>query len=122
MCPDLFLEEAPCGLILVSDHLVFTFWMVAYERLDCACSDNTVESQFFEPRLEKHIGSNIRKVWKIGGKIHSVWLMKRNKVWFELLGISKNRGLENSGFFCNKQILDSAPVRCEESFRSKKVV
>ena len=35
MCSDLFLEEAPCGSILVSDHLVFAFWVVAYGRLDC---------------------------------------------------------------------------------------
>ena len=41
MCPDLLLEEASCGLILVSDRLVFAFWMVAYERLDCTL-ENTL--------------------------------------------------------------------------------
>ena len=35
MCPDLFLEEASCGSILVSNHQVFAFWMVAYGRFDC---------------------------------------------------------------------------------------
>ena len=35
MFPDLFLEEAPCGSILVSDHQVFAFWVVAYRRFNC---------------------------------------------------------------------------------------
>ena len=32
---DLFSEKAPCGSILVSDHSVFAFWVVAYVRFDC---------------------------------------------------------------------------------------
>ena len=36
MSPDLFSEEAACGSILVSDHSVFAFLVVAYGRLDCA--------------------------------------------------------------------------------------
>ena len=38
MCQDLFLAEVPhvpCGSIFVSDHWVFTFWVVAYGRFDC---------------------------------------------------------------------------------------
>ena len=35
MCPDLFSVETPCGSILVSDHLVFAFWVVAYKRFYC---------------------------------------------------------------------------------------
>ena len=35
MCPDLFLVEAPCGSILISDHSVFAFGVVAYGRFDC---------------------------------------------------------------------------------------
>ena len=35
MCPDLFLVEVPCGLILVSDHLDFAFGVVAYGRFNC---------------------------------------------------------------------------------------
>ena len=35
MSPDLFSEEAPFGSILVSDHLVFAFWVVAYRRFYC---------------------------------------------------------------------------------------
>ena len=30
MCLDLFSEGALCGWILVSDHLVSSFWVVAY--------------------------------------------------------------------------------------------
>ena len=32
---DLFSEKAPSGSILVSDHSVFAFWVVAYVRFDC---------------------------------------------------------------------------------------
>ena len=32
---DLFSEETTCGSILVSDHSVFAFWVVAYGRFDC---------------------------------------------------------------------------------------
>ena len=32
---DLFSEKAPCGSILVSDHSVFAFWVVAFVRFDC---------------------------------------------------------------------------------------
>ena len=32
---DLFSEKAPCGSILVSDHSVFAFWVVAVVRFDC---------------------------------------------------------------------------------------
>ena len=35
MCPDHFMEEAPWGSILVSDHLSFAFWVVAYGRFNC---------------------------------------------------------------------------------------
>ena len=33
MCLDLFSEGTPCGWILVSDHLVSSFWVVAYGRV-----------------------------------------------------------------------------------------
>ena len=35
MCLDFFSEEAPCGLILVSDHLVFAVWVGTYGRFEC---------------------------------------------------------------------------------------
>ena len=35
MCQDLLSEEVPCGSLLVSDHQVFAFWVVAYGRVDC---------------------------------------------------------------------------------------
>ena len=28
-------RKSPCGSILVSDHSVFAFWVVAYGRFDC---------------------------------------------------------------------------------------
>ena len=35
MCLDLFSEDTPCGLILVSDHSVLAFWVAAYGKFDC---------------------------------------------------------------------------------------
>ena len=34
MCQDFFSEENPGLSILVSDHEIFTFWLVAYGRFD----------------------------------------------------------------------------------------
>ena len=45
MCPDLFLVEAPCGLILVNDHLVFAFGVVTYGRFDCIHKKTTLQAE-----------------------------------------------------------------------------
>ena len=61
---------------------------------------NTVESRFFFLPLEKQIGSNYWKVWKIGSKITAL-TGEGKLVWFELSGISKNRCFEKWGFYCD---------------------
>ena len=43
MCLDLFSEETPCGSILVSDHSVFVFWLVAYGRFDFSIVNKIAE-------------------------------------------------------------------------------
>ena len=45
----LFSEETPCGSILVNDHSVFAFWVVAYGRFNCSLFVSLVAS--FAPLL-----------------------------------------------------------------------
>ena len=56
-----------------------------------------------EPKLVRVIGSFKKlRVWEIGGEIIELeWSKsKGNKVWFKILGGSRNRGFEKSGFHC----------------------
>ena len=57
---------------------------------------STVESRFIKPPGEKQVGSNLREVRKIGGKI-TVLDWGR----FELSGVFRNRGFEKTAFYSN---------------------
>ena len=55
MCLDLFSENAPCGSVLVNDHSVFAFWVIAYGRFDCTSLIFTTFSLDREEKSLRHV-------------------------------------------------------------------